>query len=231
MNTNEYKYKIETHAHTREMSPCAHHSPNKVVEYHYNAGYSAIAITNHFCNYSFFDFNKQGVVDRFLKDYYDACNTGEKLGIKVILGMEIRFPQNINDYLVYGFSEKDVPLLYDLALSNSKTFFKKFKNEKNIFLQAHPFRDNMTLEDPKILDGIETFNMHFGQNSRIPQAVAYAKQHPEFITTCGTDFHHKSQLGHGGIFSKTLPENSFELAALLKTRDYLFNVSGSIVIP
>ncbi len=231
MNISDYKYKIETHAHTREMSPCAHHSPEKVVKDHSEAGYSAIAITNHFCNYSFFDFDKQGIVDRFLKDYYEAYNTGEKLGINVILGMEIRFPQNINDYLVYGFSEKDIPTLYELALTDSKTFYKEFKNDKNIFLQAHPFRDNMTLENPKIIDGIETFNMHFGQNSRIPKAVQYAKQHPEFITSCGTDYHHESQLGHGGILAKTLPTDSFELAALLKSRDYLFNVAGSIVIP
>ncbi len=231
MNISEYKYKIETHAHTRPMSPCAHHSPADVVKFHSEAGYSAVTVTNHFCNYSFFDFNKQEIIDRFLKDYYDACEAGEKYGINVILGMEIRFPQNINDYLVYGINDNDISALYDYSQTDCATFYKEFKNDKNVILQAHPFRDGMERENIKNLDGIETFNMHFGQNSRIPKAVDYAKQFPNIITSCGTDFHANSQLGHGGILAKTLPKDSFELAELLKSHDYLFNVAGSIVIP
>ena len=128
--------------------------------------------------------------------------------------MEIRFPQSANDYLVYGFSEDDIDLMFDLSFTDCATFYNEFKNDKNVILQAHPFRDGMVRYDPKYLDGIESF-----------------KKHPHFITTCGTDFHHETHQGLGGILTKTIPTNSYELADILKSRDYLFNVVGSIVIP
>ncbi len=231
MNITDYKYKIETHAHTSPMSPCADFTPQEVVKLYTEIGFSAIAITNHFCPYSFGNDPKEKVVSRFLSDYYDAKNSGEKYGVQVILGMEIRFPENSNDYLIYGFEETDIGRLFDLTKTDYVSFYKEFKNDKNIIIQAHPFRDSAVRQDPQYLDGIETFNMHPGQNSRIAFATQFAKQHPHLIATCGTDFHHNTHHGLGGILSKTLPKDTFELAELLKSRDFLFNVAGSVVIP
>lgn len=231
MNINEYKYKIETHAHTSPMSPCAHLTPEEVIERYAAIGFSAVAITNHFCQYSFGNDNKGTVISRFLADYYNARNSAEKHGMKALLGMEIRFPENCNDYLIFGIEEDEIDHLYELTKTDYVSFYKEFKNDKNVILQAHPFRDGMALGDPEYLDGIETFNMHPSQNSRVALAAQYAKKHPHFITTCGTDFHYDTHQGLGGILSKTLPKDSVELAALLKSRDYLFNVGGSIVIP
>ena len=81
------------------------------------------------------------------------------------------------------------------------------------------------------LDGIETFNMHPYHNARIGIAAQYAKAHPHLITTCGTDFHHENHQGLGGILTKTLPRDSFELAELLESKDFLFSVAGNVVIP
>ncbi len=231
MNIKDYKYKIETHAHTSPMSPCARLKPEDVIRKYAEIGFSAIAITNHFSNGVFAGDSKETVKKRFLSDFFASCEAGKKHGLKVILGMEIRFPQNANDYLVYGFGEDDIDLMFDLSFTDCATFYKEFKNDKNVILQAHPFRDGMVRYDPKYLDGIETFNMHLGHNPRIGDALIYAKEHPHFITTCGTDFHYDTHQGLGGIITKTIPTNSFELADILKSRDYLFNVAGSIVIP
>lgn len=231
MNISEYKYKIETHAHTSPASPCADLKPHTVIERYAALGFDAVAITNHFCKHSFRVDEFEAARDTVLADFYAAKEAGEKYGIKVILGMEMRFPENSNDYLLYGIDENDIKALYDLTSTDYVTFYKSFKNDKNVILQAHPFRNGMELQDPQFLDGIETFNMHPAHNSRISFATRYAKEHPHFITTCGTDFHHDTHQGLGGILSKTLPKDSFELASLLKSRDYLFNVSGSVVIP
>lgn len=231
MNTNEYKYKIEPHAHTSPMSPCADFTPEEVVKRYADIGFSAVAVTNHFCDYSFCGDSKEKVVKRFLEDFYNTQNAAEKYGIKAYLGMEIRFPENHNDYLLYGFHSDEISTLYELTKTDYITFYKTFKNEKNVILQAHPFRNGMELQNPEYLDGIETFNMHPNHNGRIGIAVQYAKAHPHLITTCGTDFHHESHQGMGGIISKILPDDSLGFAALLKSRDYLFNVSGSVVIP
>ncbi len=228
---SEYKYKIETHAHTSPMSPCADFIPEEVIKRYAAIGFDAVTITNHFCEYSFLGDSKEKVINRFLDDYYNAKNAAEKYGIKAILGMEIRFPENSNDYLIYGISEDEISELYELTKTDYVSFYKAFKNDKNVILQAHPFRNGMVLQNPDYLDGIETFNMHPNHNGRLGIAVQYAKAHPHLIPTCGTDFHHDTHEGMGGILSKTLPKDGLELAALLKSRDYLFNVSGNVLIP
>lgn len=228
MNINEYKYKAEIHAHTSPASGCAELSPDETLKRYSNIGFKAVTLTNHFY---YCDRPKDFIVNKFLNDFYDAQNAAEKYGIKVILGMEIRFPENCNDYLVYGIEESDVPHLFDFSKTDYVTFYKEFKNDKNLVIQAHPFRDGMMRQDPGFLDGIEAFNMHPHHNSRIGIANQYAKQHPHLIVTSGSDFHHPNHEGTGGILTKTLPNNSFELAKILKSRDFLLNVGGSIVIP
>ncbi len=228
MNINEYKYKVEIHTHTSPASACADLPPEEVIKRYHNLGFSAVAITNHFF---FCDQPKDLVVNKFLNDYYNAQNAAEKYGLKALLGMEIRFPENCNDYLIYGIEEGQVSELFELSKLDYISFYKKFKNDKNITIQAHPFRDGMVRQDPEYLDGIEAFNMHPGHNSRVGLANQYAKQHPHLIVTGGTDFHHPSHEGIGGIVTKTLPNDSFELASLLKSRDFLLNAGGSMIIP
>lgn len=231
MNINDYKYKIEAHAHTFPMSPCADFTPEEVIEKYSQLNFNAIVITNHFSKYLFNEESKDCVIKRFLDDYHKALETAKKYNINVILGMEIRFPENCNDYLVYGIEESDISTLFDLTLTDYKTFYKTFKNDHNVILQAHPFRANMTLQDPEFLDGIEVFNMHPGHNSKIGIAAQYAANYPHFIKICGTDFHHNGHQGLGAILLKTLPKNSFEFAEILKSGDYLIDISGNIVIP
>lgn len=230
MNIAEYKYKIETHAHTSPMSPCADLTADEVIKRYVDLGFDAVVITNHFCPYSFRGDDAKTVKERFLADFYTAKNAAEKYGITAILGMEIRFPENSNDYLLYGFDENDIENLFKLTEVDYKTFFKQ-KSDSWLLLHAHPFRDGMTKTDPAFLDGIETLNMHPHHNARISLAVQYAKKFPHLITTCGSDFHHDGHQGTGGILAKTLPRDQHELVNLLKSRDYLFNLGGSIVIP
>ena len=230
MNICEYKYKIETHAHTSPMSPCADLTADRVIARYAELGFDAVAITNHFCPYSFQGDDAKTVKERFLADFYTAKNAAEKYGITAILGMEIRFPESCNDYLVYGFDQDDIDTLFEQTKVDYKTFYKQ-KSDKMVFIQAHPFRDGMAKTDPAFLDGIEAFNMHPHHNARIGIAAQFAKAHPHLIATCGTDFHHEGHQGLGGILTKTLPRDSFELANLLKSKDFLFSVAGGIVIP
>lgn len=227
----EYKYKVELHAHSRPASPCSEMSPNMIVERYASLGFDGLVLTNHFVDFLVKSENPQEVSDNYLKDYYETKNQGEKKGIKVYLGMEVRFPENCNDYLVYGIDEGDIKEIFSYLKSDYITFYKAFKNHKNVILQAHPFRDGMTRQNCDYLDGIEVFNLHPGHNSRIALANKYAGEHPNFIKTCGTDFHHEGHQGLGATLMRKLPEDSFGIAEILKSGDYLFNVAGSIVIP
>ena len=229
--TKEYKYKIDLHCHTKPASPCSDITPERMIELYKETDYDGIVITNHFIDFILKSDDPETVSQTYLKDYYKTKELGEKQGLKVYLGMEIRFPENCNDYLIYGIKESDVKRLFSYIHGDYISFYKDFKSKDNVIVQAHPFRSNMTLQNPDYLDGIETFNMHPGHNSRIALATKYANEHEGFIKTGGTDFHHEGHQGLGGIFTKTLPEDSLGLAKILQSGDYLLNVAGDIVIP
>ena len=116
----------------------------------------------------------------YIDDYLRAKRRAQPYGMQVILGMEIRFTENSNNYLVYG---------------------------------------------------IEVFNMHIGHNSRVARAAEYANEHPDFLVSGGTDFHHGYQTTPCFMWSKTLPKTSFDVANILKSQDALFDIGGNIVLP
>ena len=86
----------------------------------------------------------------------------------------------------------------------------------------------------EFLDGVEVFNMHPGHNSRIGLAALYANENKGPIITAGADFHHP-KLNHEGLSAlrtENLPEDSFALAKLLRSQDYVLELGrGTIVLP
>ncbi len=231
MTVSEYKFKWELHAHTKPASPCSDFSPADLVKMYAAIGFDGVVITNHFSDYLLKSDDPDTVSDTYLRDYYDAVNEGEKQGIRVCLGMEVRFPECANDYLVYGVGEEDIKTVFSYIHSDYPTFYAAFKGDHRVIVQAHPFRDGMVRQEPSLLDGIEVFNLHPGHNSRVGLASRYAHEHPHFIITCGTDFHHATHEGVGATRFKVMPSDSFDIAALLRSGDYIFDIGGSIVLP
>ncbi|MBO5060745.1 MAG: PHP domain-containing protein [Clostridia bacterium] len=237
---NTYKYRIEMHAHTNPVSPCGEASPARLVKIYAELGYDAVCITNHFFK-GLFDnepiyqnLSKEEKIDRYIADYEEAKLAGKELGITVILGAELRFIENNNDYLIFGV-DKDILLsIYDYLDNTAEYFRRNKKLPESIFIQAHPFRDGCTLLDPTLLDGIETFNSHIFHNSKIPLAVKAAKQNNVDITIAGSDFHHPNTGNEGAaaLRTKALPKDSFELTKILKNRDYILEIGeNAIVLP
>ncbi len=231
----EYPFRLELHAHTRPASPCGDIPPETVIDTFYRSGYNGIAITNHFFCDLFSRYyhakDKQEVLDKYLSDYYKARQEGEKVGMKVYLGAELRWQSTgNNDYLLFGIDEHMLSDIYDYMSADPATFVRDCKSEKSFFLQAHPFREDMTRFDPALLDGEEVFNLHPNHNSAIAFADQFAEQHQK-IKTMGTDYHHE---GHHNLCStrtKILPKDSFELASTLKANDFIFEITGSIILP
>lgn len=135
-------YKTELHSHTSPASICSDIDPKHLIQIYKENGYDGIVLTNHF--YTDVDGKTpEYVVKHFLEDYYKCIEEGKKLNLNVILGAEIRFTENSNDYLIYGIDEADLSEIYKLLPYGNDNFYKEFKNEKNVILQAHPFRDGM----------------------------------------------------------------------------------------
>lgn len=226
-----YPYRIELHAHTSPASSCGRATPVEVIRAYKEVGFDAVTIDNHFL-YETDGTAKKEYIDRYMDDFYRAVACGTNLGVKVYLGAEIRFTENANDYLVFGVDRDLLEEIYDLLPYGLKNFRKVFSMPKSLLVQAHPRRNGMEEVDPTLLDGVEIFNMHPNQNSRNGLTCAATKADGFSIVTAGSDFHHPNQ-GHEGLSAlraKALPEDSFDLARLMKTGDYLLELAGERII-
>lgn len=230
---SQYKYQIELHAHTSPVSGCSQVTPKEMAETYKKLGYDAVAITNHFM-YQHNRISKEEYIDAFLYDFEQTKKYGDELGLKVYLGAEIRFTENDNDYLIFGINKEMLLEIYDLLPLGIENFRKTYDMPDSVFLQAHPMRDGMQKVDAALLDGIEVFNLHPGHNSKVGLASVYAKENNFSVVIAGSDFHHPNQRHEGvsAMRGASLPEDSFELATLLKSGDYLLEIGrNNIVIP
>ena len=90
--------------------------------------------------------------------------------------------------------------------------------DRAVVVQAHPFRDNMTVVSPDLLFGVEAHN---GRTSPFRNKMArdYAEHYGKVMTS-GSDFHKMKDLAKGGIATPRTVTCSAELVELLKSGDY-----------
>lgn len=217
------KFICEMHAHTSNTSRCAHISADDMIKDYIKAGYDGIVITDHLNQSTYEPFKDRALswkerIDILLRGYKAAIEAAEGK-IKVFLGMEIRFiaPENMNDYLVYGVTEKFLYENVDIDHMKLPEFSElAHKNGMAIF-QAHPFRTGMTVVNPKYLDGVEVYNGCPRHNSRNNIANIWADTH-SLLKTSGSDYHEHEDTARGGlIFNREITDNADLAQALLTT--------------
>lgn len=223
----ERYYKTELHTHTNPVSGCSDIEAKQLVKIYKEKGYDSVVLTNHFTT-QLKGVTAEEKVNWYLEDYYECFEAGKLIDINVILGAEIRFTENNNDYLVYGICPEDLIDMYNMLSYGIDRFYQEYKNENNIIIQAHPFRDGMQSVKKESLDGIEVFNMHPHHNSRIGLAAKYAYEN-DMIATCGGDFHHYGHECLCGILTEKPLENSYDVSKVLKRRDYNITIGGYMV--
>lgn len=232
---SEYRYRIELHAHTCPMSSCSSVSSEDTVKLYSEKGYNGIVIANHFSNYSLnkmAGLDRESYIDAFLKNVSDARKVAEQLGMTVYTGCELRFDENDNDYLIYGVDREILEKCFDYMNKNVATFRREVSLPKSVFIQAHPFRGTVNLVEPELLDGIEILNMHPWFNPLASKTTAYAYENNIKIKTAGSDFHAVDHVACSALRAKFLPKDSFELAELLKSGDYVLEIGeNAIVLP
>ena len=221
-------YKIEGHCHTSESSPCAKTNAKEVVKLYSEANYDGIIITDHF-SYSVFKDNDSwdNIVNKFLKGYRIAKEEADKFNIKIYLGMEIRFLDSNNDFLVYGIDEEFLfnnPWLYMKDLK----YLDKICKDKYLIIQAHPYRWDNTLVDIKYLDGIEYNNTN--PNNECNNERAYSSWiQTDLIGTCGCDFHSPDCISKTQyMLFNSLPMNNEELVKLFIKNDFIVTKSDKM---
>lgn len=226
INMKKY-YKTELHTHTKPVSSCSDIEPKQLANIYKENGYDSVALTNHF-TVMLQGESLQDKINWYLEDYYQCFEEGKRIGLNVILGAEVEFTECYNDYLIFGIGPEDLIEIYKMLPYGIENFYREYKNEKNIIIQAHPFRNGNERANPKSLDGIEVFNMHPSQNSRIALAAKYASEN-NMIATCGSDFHHHGQECLCGILTKKQLKNSYDVADVLKKGDYKMTIANYLV--
>ena len=217
--------KYELHAHTAECDRVAQHSGAEMVRLYADAGYSGMVITDHYFSL-FYEWFKdefcpsdhKSIIDRYLRGYHSARNEAERIGFSLLCGAEVRFDNTPNDYLIYGLEEDD---LYTLPILNRLKNLRELLAvlpDRAVVVQAHPFRDNMTVVSPDLLFGVEAHN---GRTSPFRNKMArdYAEHYGKVMTS-GSDFHKMKDLAKGGIATPRTVTCSAELVELLKSGDY-----------
>ncbi|MEK6793522.1 MAG: PHP domain-containing protein [Spirochaetota bacterium] len=210
----------ETHAHTAETSPCGKVRAHDMVSQYHHAGYHGIVITDHYFNGFFMNplngLSQRTKIDNYLKGYRRAREEGAKHDMDIMLGLELRFDSDPNDYLVYGVTEEHLyayPRLNEMTLSSFYTFSRG--TTMRIF-QAHPFRAGITRADPSLLDGMEAFNGNPRQNSFNEEAARYAAEH-SLVRISGSDFHQYEDCARGGMSFPERVRDSVSFAHALPT--------------
>ena len=204
---------IELHAHTAETSACSNIEAKYIVETYKAKGYSGILITDHYVDYN------HGNPERFLAGYRAAKVYGDKIGLKVYLGMELRTDYMPNDYILIGLTEEFLmqhPDIYKMPMEALKALLN---GNGILMIQAHPFRDGMIQMSLDQVNGFEVYNGAVWFENRNEKAEAYCKK-LNGLPTSGSDCHRDFQMCRGGIACSSLPEDTKELAALIKSRKY-----------
>lgn len=214
-------FKYDIHVHTSEVSSCGQSTAKEQVEAYAAAGYDGIMIADHYYS-DFFNSHKgtwEEKIDQYLTGYYNAVEVAKKYNMDVLMGAEIRFDENGNDYLIIGLTEqllKKHRELYKLGIKK----FKKFAEQQGLLvIQAHPYRGWCIVQPPEYLDGIETENAHEGHHNNNVKAREYAKLHG-LRETGGGDCHDARKVGNAGLIFEQRVKDSLELKVLIEKCEY-----------
>lgn len=221
----QFSYKTELHAHSLEVSACANANAAYLAGRYLAEGYSALVLTNHWNLETFHSPRYTGdPADHRARTAYffdgirKAQKAAEATALTVLAGMELRLEADgKNDYLLYGITEEFVlshPELQELTLEELSALTR----ESGILLiQAHPFRDGMTVVSPALLDGYEVFNGHDDSRNEIARRMGEVTGK---IMTSGSDFHDPENRVSGGIQTKEPIRSSKDLLTVLGHGDY-----------
>ena len=211
------KYKTELHCHSKDASGCSHESAEGIVEKYLAAGYTSIVLTNHFCPDSMDNDWMAKVAQKY--DAYDKLVNAADGRLNILMGMEFRFFDDSNDYLVFGFDREYLESRPDILKERIRDFVKKGREHGIMTIHAHPFRFGRLTVNPADLDGIEVFNGHSGHNSNNDIAYMWAQKYGKIMTS-GTDHHDPHHIPNGGILTDEPVTSVTQLIEILKSGNY-----------
>ena len=199
-------YLYYPHAHTAETSKCGHLFAADVVDRYVRNGLSGLVVTDHrhpeYLSRIDTQHNWDMVMDHYLSGYHASKKRGDEVGLDVMLGAEFRFPENDNDYLVYGIDEQWLRSNPYACCMSAQEFYDKFHNEV-LIIHAHPFRAGSAPVQETAIHGAEIINDNPRHENNNDKALAMCRRHPEYFRLAGSDTHRDGDEARAGVI---LPE-------------------------
>ena len=224
-------YKYELHSHTQECDRGAKLSAAQLVNAYKEAGYDGMVITDHYIERFYTrwfpddvrDLTHEQQVHRWLRGYYAAKAEGDKVGFTVLPGAEVRLDNGPNDYLLYGLHAE---FFYTVPRLNERESLQELLSlmpADACVVHAHPFRDDMIVQTPRGLFGIEVYNG--GTDSFRNDLARQFAEHYGMPMTSGSDIHGWNRLAKGGIMTERRIRTPEDLSAVLRSGEY------SLILP
>ena len=218
-------FKIETHLHTKHTSKCGWMCAPDLAEGYAAAGYSAIAVTDHYnrTTFEYLNVDLASGADKlgaFLTGYDKMREECAKRGITVYRGAELRFDECDNDYLLYDWPDellRDPEAIFRMGIA---AFAPLARQAGALLIQAHPYRKGCTPAIPCYLDGIEIVNLNPRHANFNERAVEFADQFHLTLRTSGSDCHRPEDVARGGILADAVPADTHAFTQLLRSGDF-----------
>ena len=213
INIEEYKYKYETHLHTKESSACAKDDAVSMAKAAKENGYAGIFITNH-------AWGGNTCVDRslpwkewvrqFSLPYYEAKKWADENDFTVMYGYESGY--NGTEFLIYGVSPEWMMEHEELHDADVENQLRIIHEGGGMVIHAHPFREEFYIPEirlfPDFIDGVEAVNAthsnHLSTSHNVHEfdvkAIDYALKYNKPMTA-GSDVHTTFLFG-GGVMTK-----------------------------
>ena len=216
-------YLYDPHTHTKETSECGHIPAAEVVDRYLEAGFAGLVVTDHlhpeYLSHIDTEHDWDKVIDQYLRGYKASKARGDEVGFDVILGAELRFPENDNDYLVYGIDEAWLRANPYVCCMSAQEFYDKFHDEV-LIIHAHPYRNGNTVVFEDAVHGTELLNAHPRHENHNDLALKLCNRHPEFYRLAGSDTH---QIGDECCAGVILPErvrDSYAYKSMIESRRF-----------
>ncbi len=222
-------YKLETHLHVKDTSPCAQTDEKTIAEIYKGKGYDGIVYTSHYNSYliDYYGMTAKEYNQNFVEHYNRLKQECQKVGIDVFFGMEFMpdctsyynadTPYNA-EFLIYGITP-------EFVLDGGERMFRNSVEETSllcrengwIFSQSHPFRTIITYRNASLLDAVEIYNGYARHDSHNDQAEQFAKDNG-LIPLAGSDFHEPQDGGAGIILANAIANEKELVAEINKCR-------------
>lgn len=196
-------YLVQLHLHTSETSRCGRASGRDIAIACKAAGYSLIAITDHFFNANIGcdrDLPWNEKVEFLTRGYKAAKAEGDKIGLEVIFGWETF--QAGRELLTYGLDDNFLLVNPDIMSLDYYQYIDLVTRCGGKIIHAHPYRKASYIPDfkpdPKSVKAYEVFNYGNKEPEWNEQARAEALEN-RLLMFAGSDSHNTENVVYGAM--------------------------------